>query len=543
MKRDVFGALAAALLLTAASTGAGEKDARTPSLSKEQRIAHFVNRFTLGAPPELVAEVRRLGIERWLDAQFEDRKRSTPALEKRLAKLPSIDLMSREIMWQYVKPIPSDATPEQRRSLQRLRGIPRKELRDSVIYHAVYGPNPVREVAADFWRNHFCVAMDKVRVRYFGTEYERDVIREGVFGSFGVLLYRSAQHPAMLVYLDNVVSRRPPTKAELKKIEMQVRLRTKSKERGREASDIAAQRGLNENYARELLELHTLGVDNYYTQRDVENVAEALTGWTIWNDPSEPIMFRFRPEMHAQGDKHFLGRLIQRNPDNMEAEGEKILDTLIKHKGTARFISWKLCRYFVRDDPPDDLVARVAAAFQKNKGDLPSVYRAIVADEEFFAARNYRAKLKRPFEFVVGALRVTRAQIDRCDGIHRALGAMAESIYECKDPTGYYDHAESWRDPGAFAVRWKFAMDLATGKIPGVTIPESLYRGLDAGKPETWKDELVARLLPGGLTARTSGILDRIIAKRVEARPDAPVEEMMPQIVGMILGCPEFQQQ
>jgi len=513
--------------------------AEEAELTQAQRVGHFLNRFTLGATPELVREVTSKGILFWLDAELAAMSTEGPELGKRLAEFDSLEMTNRDIMNRYVLPLPPNAGIEKIRQRNRQRNIPRMQLRDSVVLRGVYARNQVREVAADFFRNHFCVAVDKGRVRYYATDYEREVVRRHAFGKFGDMLYASANHPAMLVYLDNVVSRRPPTKAELKKIEMRVRLQTKSKGAGREASDIAAQRGLNENYARELLELHTLGVDNYYTQRDVENVAKALTGWTVSSNPEHPHEFEFRKDMHVDEDKVFLNRRIVRNKKNPVAEGEKILDMLIAHEGTAHFLAWKLCRYFVNDAPPDDLVQRIAAVFKKSEGHLPTVYRAIVTDEEFFRPRNYRAKFKRPLEFVVSALRATKADVLHVRGIHGTLRNMSEDLFLCKDPTGYYDQAEAWSDPGAFAVRWKFAYDLMLGKVPGVKVPDTLYEGLTPRNVALWRETLVERLLPGGLGARTSDVIDRM----VKATKAPTLAELAPRIAALILGSPEFQQQ
>ena len=519
----------------------GRQDATVP-LTEHQRILHFLGRFTLGATPALVDEVRAMGIESWLDAQLEDRAPASPELDERLAALGSIDLSCREVLDQYAPPYPPDADAETRRALSLRRQIPPAELKQSVLLRAVYGTHQVRETAADFFRNHFCVAVDKGQVPFFAGDYERAVLRGLVFGSFGDMLEASARHPAMLVYLDNAVSRRSPTKAELKEIEMRVRLQTKSKQAGREASDIAAQRGLNENYARELLELHTLGVDNYYTQRDVEEVARALTGWTVRDEPEEPVEFLFRPEMHSKGDKKFLHALIKDDFKHPEAEGEAVLDILKNHEGTARFLSFKLCRHFVRDDPSEAMVRRVTTVFRKTQGSLPALYRAIAEDVEFYAPWNYRAKFKRPFEFVVSALRVVGARIDDPRGVLRILQSMNETLYECKDPTGYYDQAEAWLDPGAFAVRWKFAMDLAAKDVGGVEIPDAFYDELPPGRPERWKEWLLFRLLPSGLDARVSRFLDAKVAEHT-AGGTRELEPLARAMVGMILGSPAFQKQ
>ncbi len=512
-----------------------------PPLTERQRVVHFLRRFSPGCTPELMSEVSGVGIEEWLDRQLADRVEPAVELDRRLASLGSIDLSSAEVFRRYVKPITPDASPEERRARNKLRNIPSREVRDGVLYHAVYGPNHVREVASDFFRNHFCVAVDKGAVKYFATEYEREVIREGSFGSFRHILGASAKHPAMLTYLDNEVSRRPPTKAELKAIEIRRRLETDSKEQGQEASDIAAQRGLNENYARELLELHTLGVDNYYTQSDVEEVARALTGWTIEKGGNEPMRFKFHPDMHCGDNKQVLHKMIRRDWKDPQAEGEQVLDLLAEHRGTADFIAWKLCRFFVRDDPPEGIVKRVAAVFRKTDGDLCATYRAIAADSEFFAPEHYGAKFKRPFEFVVSALRATRADIQHCAGLHKALAAMNENLYLCKDPTGYYDQAEAWLDPGALAVRWKFAKDLVAGKIEGVRVPRAMYVGLEDAREEYLKLELVRRVLPAGVSARTSRVLSTMIAEH--SRSKESLRKAVPALLGVILASPDFQEQ
>jgi len=517
--RTRLARLAALLCLAiAASTVSLAQDAAPLPLSDTERVAHFLNRFTLGPTPELVTEVRKKGITEWLDDQMNGRVGGDTALTSRLRKLESIWLTNREVLNRYVPSAPKDETPEARRRRQRRRNVPPDELRESVLLLAG-------------------------QVRYFATEYEREVIRRRTFGTFGEMLRASAHHPAMLVYLDNVVSRRAPTKGELKKIEMRVRAQTKSKERGEEASDIAAQRGLNENYARELLEWHTLGVDNYYSQRDVESVARALTGWTIENDKTKPLEFLFRPEMHCDGNKSLLRASVKENRKDPRAEGERVLDILESHPGTAHFLSWKLCRHFVTDDPSPELVARIEKAFESSDGDLKTVYRAIVTDPEFFDRRHYKSKFKRPFEFVVSALRATGAEIQHTRGIQRALVSMSEALYQCKDPTGYYDQAEAWRDAGAMAVRWKFAMDLARGRVPGVTLPRSLYAGLSEDTPEIWKDQLLFRLLPDALGPRTTRVLDRMVSAYLAEDPKPKVEALAPYIVGSILGSPEFQKQ
>jgi uncharacterized protein (DUF1800 family) len=407
---------------------------------------------------------------------------------------------------------------------------------------AAYSANHVREAACDFLRNHFSVSIDKDEVDFLALTWERDVIRRYAFAPFTEALEASARHAAMLVYLDNHISRRPPTAAELKQIEAQTRRETKSRDRAKEAVEIAKQRGLNENYARELMELHTLGVDRYYTQRDVISLAKALTGWTIRRDGPQKLEFLFDGEMHCQENAPFLGGTISGKRDVSGAEFA--LEALKRHPGTAHFLAWKLCRWFVNDDPDEKMVKRIAGVFQRTGGDLRKVILAIVEDPDFFKRENYRAKFKRPWEFVVSALRATGADVTDYAGLHDALTAMNEPLYRCPDPTGYYDQAEAWRDPGAMAVRWTFAQDLAAGRIRGAKIPASFYADLPPDQPREWIGALVRKLLPiCGLGDRTAAGVGRLLDAQLARTPRLGPKQAGPMIVAVILGSPEFQKQ
>jgi uncharacterized protein (DUF1800 family) len=322
-----------------------------------------------------------------------------------------------------------------------------------------------------------------------------------------------------------------------------------------QAIDIAKMRGLNENYARELMELHSLGVDNYYTQDDVIALAEAITGWTVSQDPEKPVEFVFRADMHTTAPRRLLNVVIPANPANPIVEGQMALNMLAHHKGTSEFIAYKLCRYFVSDTPPEEMVKRVASTFRRRKTDLKATYLAIFNDKEFFNPKYYdkeffnpkyyKAKFKTPLEFVASSLRFTQAEfVDdprATNDVHRALLSMCEPIYQCEDPTGYYDQADSWRDPGVMAVRWQFGLGIGMEWIRGVRIPESYWEELEPNNPLQWKDVLSKRILPEGMTPQTSDALDNVIAKyaRYNPRPD----QLGRYIVGILLGSPEFQRQ
>ena len=550
MRRFIFTGLASLLLLAATTNGRAEEDTERKTsagqqtgLSEDQRVHHFLNRFTLGATPTLMAEVKQKGMRKWLEEQLKGDRPEPESLKQALGKLPSLDLTLGEIADEYVLELEPDATPQQRRQARQLAQLPAKELLDSVMLRGALSNNQLREVGSDFFRNHFAVSLEKGPVELMAVNWERTVIRDGALGNFGEMLDRSAHHPAMLFFLDNHLSCRPATEAEIEAIE----------KRGRNVEkrvEALRQRGLNENYARELLELHTLGVDNYYTQDDVIEVAKCLTGWTITPRRAaklldrDPMSFLFVRDFHCTGDKQVLGTTIKENRDNPEAEGAQVIKLLAAHEGTARFLSWKLCRWFVNDEPDDKMVERVAKVFRDSRGDLPSVYLAIFDDPCFFEQANYLAKYKRPFEFVISALRATGAEIGNPTILHRQLVEMNESIYRCADPTGYYDQAEAWQDPGAMSLRWKFAYDLARGSFFTVQLPRNFYDDLPESEPAKWKDILARKLLCMPLSAQTSAALDKLIErKQADTKPRQLRGELGPLLVAGILGSPEFQKQ
>src|SRR5579872_580936 len=280
---------------------------------------------------------------------------------------------------------------------------------------AIYSNRQLQEELVDFWYNHFNVFLDKGADRYLVPAYERDAIRPHVLGKFRDLLEATAKSPAMLFYLDNwqSVAPHPPNP---------------------HAKNKRASRGLNENYGRELMELHTLGVDGGYTQKDVIEVARCFTGWTMKN-PHDGMGFFFDPKKHDRGVKHVLGHTIKAGRG--VEDGEEVLDILAKHPATARFIATKLVRRFVADNPPPALVERAAKTFRKTGGDLREVMRTILTSREFADASAIRAKTKSPFEFVVSVLRATNASITNPRAFAGTVAAIGEPLYQCQPPTGY----------------------------------------------------------------------------------------------------------
>lgn len=519
-------------------------------LSERERVHHVLSRFSFGVTPQLLDEVERTGIEEWFDSQLKENGPESRYLDGLLKELDTLEMTTQEIVQKYNPPIPKELqllnrlTAEQRRErarLMQMREIPRQQLKDAVLLTSVYSNNQLKETVCDFWRNHFSIDVSKGQVRFYATTYERDVIRYEAFGTFRGMLNRQARHPAMLVFLDNFISRSVPQKELIAAAKSEFE-QSRDYAMALEAIDIAKQKGLNENYGRELMELHTLGVDNHYTQDDVIAVANALTGWTVQQDADKPITFQFKPEMHEFAARKVLNINIPANPRNGEAEGQRILDILVAHQGTADFIAYKLCRHFVNDRPSPLMVKRVAKAFKnRNRTDLPTTYRAILKDEEFFDPVNYQTKFKRPSEFIISALRVTNAEVVSTGGIHRALLTLSEPLYQCEDPTGFYDQSDVWRDPGIMAARWQFGIGLGMGWIRGVNIPDSFWEGLEPNNPLQWKEVLAKKVLPMGHSKQTDQALEKVIAKL--ARNNPKPEQLGRYIVGVLLGSPEFQRQ
>jgi uncharacterized protein (DUF1800 family) len=333
-------------------------------------------------------------------------------------------------------------------------------------------------VLTDFWFNHFNVFAKKGATEIYLTEYERDAIRPRVLGKFRDLLGAAAKSPAMLFYLDNWQSVDPDANGQRdvrRRDEMRQldEMRPGGRGRGRlripEAPRPNApqrqKRGLNENYGRELMELHTIGVDAGYTQQDVVNVARAFTGWTI-DQPRQGGGFRFDARLHDDREKIVLGQKIKAGGG--QEDGEQVLDILARHPATARFIATKLARRFVADTPPPALVDRAAARFKQTDGNLRDVMRTIVTSPEFFAGEARRAKVKTPFEFVVSAIRSTGAEVGNAIALVQSLRTLGMPLYLCQPPTGYADRAEAWVNTGALLNRMNFALQLAGGKLRGV---------------------------------------------------------------------------
>ena len=422
MKRAFLAGCALLLL-------AGAKWPKT-KLTADEQAEHLLSRLTFGARPGDAAEIQRVGVKKWIDRQMHpDLIGESPRLIGKLSALKTINESPAALAQEF--PLRGEAQA-------RVATIGR-ELTEAKVYRALYSERQLEEVLVDFWFNHFNVNFQKGAGRYLTADYERTAIRPHVFGHFGDLLRATAEHPAMLFYLDNWQSTGPQI----------------------------PRRGLNENYARELMELHTLGVEGGYTQKDVTEVARCFTGWTIRN-PREGGGFRFAERMHDAGAKVVLGVTIPAGGG--QKDGLRVLEVLETHPSTARFISRKLAQRFVSDDPPQKLVERMAGEFRKTHGDLRAVYKVMFESPEFWSKEAYRAKIKSPLEYVAGAGRALDADVTNALPLVGAIGQMGMPLYRKQEPTGYPNTTEQWLNAGTLAARVNFVTALAANRLPGVKV-------------------------------------------------------------------------
>jgi len=361
----------------------------------------------------------------------------------------------------------------------------------------IYSNAQLEEVMTDFWLNHFNVFLRKnEQMPYYLVGYERDTIRPRSLGKFEDLLEAVAHSPAMLAYLDNAQSIGPGSLAAVR-AEMAAARRPGAKKQAPE--------GLNENYARELMELHTLGVNGGYTQADVTQVARVLTGWTI-DRPLIDAQFSFNPNRHEPGTKRVLGKKIK---DNGEMEGRELLHMLASSPATARFISRKLAVRFVADDPPQALVDHMAKSYMSRGGDIAAVLKTLFRSPEFWSSATYRAKVKTPLEFVVSAARAGNADIQNMQPLANNLRQMGMPVYGAIPPTGYDWKSSTWVSTGALVDRMNFALNFAANRFPGITInwlplPDLASSESDtAPTPESEESRLEPILIPGGATEST----------------------------------------
>lgn len=528
-------------------------------LNKKEAAAFLLDRFAYGARIGEVDRVANLGPEVWVAQQLEGAL-SDVVLDKRLRKFKSLSLPAQEMVRTY----PRDAGLRnylRREGVLDLEKMSREEIREKMnayrdthglrphrelsgrdlpgqkLYRALYGENQLVEVLTAFWFNHFNVAKQDGQARGWILSYERDVIRPNVLGKFRDLLGGTAKHPAMLHYLDNSRSQAEP------KMQADQGMMT-----GNMMAPPKPKRGLNENYARELMELHTLGVDGGYTQEDVVTVARAFTGWTVFpaeqkngarvqkqmkRRPNAFVRegdFLFRLGSHDRNEKVILGHTFPAR-GGIE-DGERVLDLLAAHPSTAQFISEKLARWFVADEPSPVLVKRLADVFMASDGNIRAVMVALVQSPEFWAEAQERRKMKSPFVFAVSALRAVEADVQNPRIMLRWLERMGQKLYSALPPTGYADQAKTWANAGALMTRVNFALGLSVGKVKGIKFDASrlpMHTEDLKGLAQTY----AALLLP----QRDTRALVQLV---VDELPDATRRQDV-QILAMILGSPDYQ--
>jgi len=531
-KKILLSAVLVSILAVRGFQAAASRAALTP----EEQARHVLNRLGFGPRPGDIERVLATGVSKYIAEQLHPEKTADSLVAEKLAEFETLTLSNEELFERFALPL-IQAKRERRREMasqaetkndetqeprmrekippaqrpQRVIG----ELQAQRLLRAVYSERQLEEVLLDFWMNHFNVDARKARV--FTVSHERDAVRPRVWGKFEDLLLATAKSPAMLVYLDNARSVAPGT--TLADLRPRRRLPAEKKEEGR------APLGLNENYARELLELHTLGVDGGYTQKDVTELARVLTGWSMDRRTGE---FVFRAALHDRGEKVVLGQKIAAG-GGIE-EGEKMIRFLALHPSTARHLAAKLSRRFVSDEPPASLVDRVAKVYLKSGGDLRETVRAVVTSREFFEPAAYRAKIKSPLHLVASTIRVGFGATDGRRPVAQAIAKLGEPLYLCQPPTGFGDTASDWVSAGALIGRMNFAADVAQGRIAGTKL--DLARLSPAG-PES--EKALRDLSKSILGAELSKESLQAIAGKLGESFDLPLA------TGLLLGSPEFQ--
>ena len=533
--------------------GRNRRAAHTASaLGEEQKILHFLNRAGFGPRPGDIERVRGLGLERYLNEQLNPENLDDEFLNKPLQALSTLQLSIPETFQAYgppppmprPTPTPTPAPPSSvekpgeamvmappkeapKPAAPRDGQRPLRELQQAKLLRAVFGERQLLEVMTDFWFNHFNVFAGKDADRWLVTSYERDIIRPHALGRFKELLVATAQSPAMLYYLDNFLSQAEPPPPK----EGETRRRP----------------GLNENYARELMELHTLGVDGGYTQQDVQEVARCFTGWSLGQQPNP--MFIFRPRMHDRGGKTVLGMRLPAGGG--VDDGLRVLDMLSRHPATARFIARKLCQRFVADEPPAALVEHVASVFTQTEGNIREVVRAILTAPEFYSPKYYRAKVKSPLEVAASALRATGAATDGAQPLIQWVARMGEPLYLQQPPTGYPEESARWVSAATLLERMNFALALSQNRINGTRLdPKRLLDPTSQGLGSDSLDRLITLLVHSDVSAETRQHLTRVLTeaqnKVVPARYDdraarQQADQLLGNLTALILGSREFQ--
>ncbi len=573
---------------------------RKTVLSGDQRDRQILSRLTFGARPADFERVKRTGIKAYIEEQLNPDTIDDSALDKRLEKLPTLALSTPVLAEQYnppkptITPTPTPAAapspstspvgapsptnansneaamnPDALKTAEIAKAnntnpapkpaptpAPKNpqqvvtELQRAKLLRAVYSERQLNEVLVDFWENHFSIYAQKDADRWMMTSFDRDAIRPNIFGRFRDLLGATAHSPAMLFYLDNwqssLLRRYPATKDK------------PARQTG----------GINENYARELMELHTLGVNGGYTQKDVQEVARCFTGWTI-RKPNEEGLFYFNPQAHDNGEKIVLGQRIAAGGGIGDAE--RVLDILAANPSTAKFVAGKLAQRFLGDDPPTAIVNQAAQVFLKTDGSIRETVRSIITSPQFLSPAMYQAKFKSPFEFVAASLRITGAETDANRPVLDWISKMGQPIFGHVTPDGFPEKSSEWLSTGSLLARLNFAAALAENKIKGTSVNQKqLLETTDFNNPNSVNAFLMKTILRGEVSAKTKFAFDKIAAEAATRMNDEKANEknaVMPanqtavapsnvknapnaagkpleyvaELITLMLGSPEFQ--
>jgi len=602
--------LALTVALTAAA-GAAPGQTMSPATAQEgreqtadQQVRHVLSRLSFGPRPGDYERVRGMGVDAWIDQQLHPDRIADPTVRQFVSQLPTYTASVAELLAEYPRPQQIQQQLARARTaadsmMARRQGaegrVMNAELQAARVGRAVASERQLEEVLVDFWLNHFSVFSGKnAQMRYYLAAYEREAIRPHVFGKFRDMVGAVAKSPAMLLYLDNFQSQAEPGRTTLGGGPGRGGAAGRGGRGGRVTMpppQPQRRAGLNENYARELLELHTLGVDGGYTQQDVVEVARAFTGWSV----VPPAMgngrgnqrlgnavveghFVFRPQAHDAEPKTVLGTRL-RAGRGIE-DGEQVLDIVAKHPSTARYIATKLATRLIADTPPKGIVDRAAETFRRTDGDLREVVRTIVTSPEFFANSAYRAKVKSPFELVVSALRAVGAPPDLTPRTGQLIATLGQPVFGRQTPDGWPETADEWINTGSILNRINFGTALAAGRVPGATQQNwPLPLGLRREPREAQVDAVITAFLGGEVSPETRAVLisgsnpllDAVTADSADAgmrRPppvvdtarvtgvdpmmlrqaaagrafqQLPALEGLSQVVGLALGSPEFQ--
>ncbi len=618
-------------------------------LSTDQKVIHVLNRLAFGPRAGDVERVKKLGVKQYIEQQLNPESIPDANVQAALKQLEITNMTTAEIFAKYPNPgaliqrlegarrgnqnaananrSMEDQEAERMARREKLQKLYREynlrpanlimmQVQSARIIRATFSERQLEEVMVDFWANHFNVYSQKAATRWYIPSYERDVIRKHALGNFRDLVVGTAQHPAMLFYLDNFQSVAPDATLNrnqqrltrlMRNGRLDSRVRDQMRRRGLTDEQIDQriqqiqrggnnERGINENYARELMELHTLGVDGGYTSEDIKEVARAFTGWTIFDargyrtaaanmvrgeedrqierqarqlgisSNTESGSFVFVDRLHDKAPKTILGQKV--NEGGIK-DGLRVIDILVKHPSTAKFISRKLARKFVTDEPSEKLVNEVAAAFTKSGGDIKSTLRALFSSKEFYAPENYRAKIKTPFELMASSLRALDVKFTGTRSLIGLLNRMGEPLYGYQAPTGYPDTSTDWVNTGALLERMNFAVALASNRLPQTFVDLNKF---DGGSKKGTLDRSIDIILNGEISDSTRSTLVKQLEQPLpdvklgpeEDETDEDVADAIgPQrgrnqqarllaprgnpeifkVVGLIIGSPDFQRQ